>query len=439
MKPVCKTTHRQLTAGTCPWCSCDITDGVEVERSDDVSETSDRVWNVLVLSEDLDADDAELRLATVGNLLSDGPPGDVAIPLLNKALNDQDEQVRGHACQALSRLGHELPDAKATDLESQVTGSNDELALRLLLIGYYFLGQRHSKAAEAARLSHILWLIEHAPAFKTVGTPYCFVFSKSDPEGYERAKQLWLSRIQTCPRDTAILANAAQFFTLNDTTLSEKLLTQGEALEPENPHWPEQLGRLYSLKSRGCNEQDTTLAAKSFAAYENAEQVRSSQEAPKDKDDDDEARAILSRLHALPALARSAFDACEFEQAANYASELLEMANNTELREFFRNDGDAIHQGNLVLGRVALEMGELEQSKIHLLASGKTSGSPSLSSFGPNMSLAKELLGRGERDVVLDYFVLCSQFWKSGADRLGTWTEDVKQGNVPDFSANLRY
>jgi len=62
-----------------------------------------------------------------------------------------------------------------------------------------------------------------------------------------------------------------------------------------------------------------------------------------------------------------------------------------------------------------------------------------MNSFGPNMSLARDLLEQGERDVVLQYFDLCRNFWKMGQDQLDHWTKDVKAGNMPDFGANLVY
>lgn len=438
MKPVCRVTHRQLQRGTCPWCDCQIIEGHAAADSDDTGQASDRVWNIDVLTADLEDQNRELRMATVNNFLSHGPSIDVAIPLLAKALNDSDDRVREHASQALSRLGHDLPHAQAVELESQVTSSNDELALRLLLVGHYFPGKRQSKAAETVRFDHILWLIENAAEFETTGSPFCVVLKRSDPDRYEQAQCLWLSKVQANPNNAKILANAASFFTLNDATLSEKLLKQGQGLEPENPYWAERLGRLYSLETRGKSQNDVTMAAKSFAAFEEAEKVRASQQV-RDDPRIDKAQAVLSRLHALPALARSAFDASEFEQAANYASELLTLTNSTDLPEFFRNDGDAIHQGNLVLGRVALEMGDIDRAKRHLLASGRTKGSPSLCSFGPNMSLAKDLLERGEREVVLEYFELCSRFWESHADRLDAWAKETEEGKIPDFGANLRY
>jgi hypothetical protein len=54
------------------------------------------------------------------------------------------------------------------------------------------------------------------------------------------------------------------------------------------------------------------------------------------------------------------------------------------------------------------------------------------------MTLAKELLEKGQTEVVLEYFDLCAKFWRY-QPRLSEWTIAVKQGAIPDFGANLDY
>lgn len=92
-----------------------------------------------------------------------------------------------------------------------------------------------------------------------------------------------------------------------------------------------------------------------------------------------------------------------------------------------------------MLGRIALKEGKTEEAKQHLIAAGKSPGSPTMDTFGPNMSLARDLLKMGERDVVLQYFELCRAFWKDDFGKLNEWSRDVKAGKIPDFGANLVY
>jgi len=74
-----------------------------------------------------------------------------------------------------------------------------------------------------------------------------------------------------------------------------------------------------------------------------------------------------------------------------------------------------------------------------LMTSATTTGSPQLNSFGPNMSLAQDLLVQGERDAVLEFFARCRSFWKMGQKKLDEWTATVKGGGTPEFGANLLY
>jgi hypothetical protein len=142
------------------------------------------------------------------------------------------------------------------------------------------------------------------------------------------------------------------------------------------------------------------------------------------------------RFYALPAAAKKALENGETEKARKLATELLGRASE---HSDDWNCGNAIHHGNLVLGRIALAKGDVAEAKKRLLAAADTKGSPQMNSFGPNMQLAKELLAKGEKDVVLQYFERCAIFWKMGGDRLATWTEEVRKGKTPDFGANLLY
>jgi TonB family protein len=142
------------------------------------------------------------------------------------------------------------------------------------------------------------------------------------------------------------------------------------------------------------------------------------------------------RSYALSELAKAALAGGNDDKAGDYAKELLGTAarypNNW-------NYGNALHNGNMILGRVSLRRGDVPSARHYLLKSGQTPGSPQLGSFGPNVTLAKELLDIKERDTVLQYFALCKSFWKMGGQKLDDWSEIVRLGGMPDFGANLLY
>ena len=144
----------------------------------------------------------------------------------------------------------------------------------------------------------------------------------------------------------------------------------------------------------------------------------------------------VNRFYALERLARAAFAAGDYNKSEAYAMELLAMA--PEYRQDW-NYGNAIYYGSMWMGRVALARDHnISGARNALLAAGRTTGSPQLNSFGPNMTLAKDLLDLGERDTVLAFFVLCRDFWKRGK-ALDEWTAAIQDGRAPNFGANLLY
>jgi len=148
------------------------------------------------------------------------------------------------------------------------------------------------------------------------------------------------------------------------------------------------------------------------------------------------AKTTEERFYALNDAAKESFVVGKIEDAQKYAQELM-----TLLPKFQGdwNYGNAVQDANLVLGRIALREGRIDDSKRHLIEAGKSPGSPQMNTFGPNMSLAKDLLEKGEREVVVEYFNLCVKFWEMQDGRLDKWSQQVKDGKIPDFGANLVY
>jgi hypothetical protein len=138
----------------------------------------------------------------------------------------------------------------------------------------------------------------------------------------------------------------------------------------------------------------------------------------------------MRRSERLDELALLAAKIGDSAKAKTYATDLLAAAQRDKGGW---NYGNAIHDGHVVLGLVALHNDDILTADRELLEAGKTTGSPQMNSFGPNMTLAQELLNKGERNTVLDYFELCRKFWKSGATRLDSWSDAVRNGGTPSL------
>lgn len=202
-------------------------------------------------------------------------------------------------------------------------------------------------------------------------------------------------------------------------TSTERRLEEKQAQEPDNPVLAEKLATLYVWrKHRSVGETRQEQALKAFSWYERAYHLTTDN---------------LHKLGMLDKLAKLACDAFVDEKAAEYATELRRSLS----QQPNYGQGSAVHDSNLVLGRLALRTGKIAEAKKYLLKAGRTSGGPGLDTGGPSMILAQELLERGERETVLQYFALCATFWKMDYGKLKQWTKQVQDGQSPDFGKQL--
>jgi hypothetical protein len=147
--------------------------------------------------------------------------------------------------------------------------------------------------------------------------------------------------------------------------------------------------------------------------------------------------AGIQRFYVLADLAKTAFNLGEIEKAEAFACELLQEAPKYP-QDW--NYGNALYYGNFVLGRIALRRGDTLAAGKYLVEAAHTPGSPQLNSFGPNVTLAKELLEMGVTAPVLEYFALCKNFWKMDRGQLDDWSATVRRGSAPKFfGGNLNY
>lgn len=333
--------------------------------------------------------------------------------------NPCQQQTSQKVAEPLLYSGRVLSSQEADNLESRLSTDPSDLAAHVSLIGYYFSkdGSTDGSIIQKKR-GHILWLIQNHPDSQLHKNPVARLYV--DKEGFEQAEQLWLKQVAAFKGNSAVLSNAINFVLIQDKPLAEKLLKQAAAAEPRDAQWPRRLGELYGLQMyRASDDTRRKMALLSYEQYEQAYGLTTEKQ---------------QRFYLLATLAKAALAAGDVTRAKTLAVELLDQAKT--MKDDW-NYGNAIHHGHIILGRIALLSGNIDEAKEHLIEAGKTPGSPQLDSFGPNMTLAKDLLEKGEAEVVIQYFLLCANFWKTHQEILNKWTSLVKQGGIPDFGANI--
>ena len=325
----------------------------------------------------------------------------------------QDEAVRQ---QLIELLPGWLPQEELETLEARLESVPHDLEVRQRLVGYY-KPRVFDASARHGYNRHLLWMIRNTPEADVLGYPGSGIQPFLDPESYQAGKDAWLRHIQREPGNVKFLGHAARFLSpFQDRDLIIDYLKAAQSIDTDNPDWPYALGQLYL---RGMMFGGTSNPAQALEQFRQAYDL---------------AENDMRRSHFLGNLVEAAFEAKRHDDVRSYATTMLDTGASTQFGP--RN----VHHAHTVLGRVALAEDDVELAKYHLIEATRIPESSSAASRemmqlqGPDMRLASELLKRGEREVVLEYFDLCATFWQS--DRLDDWTAVVKAGGMPDFRFN---
>lgn len=335
--------------------------------------------------------------------------------------------ISGDGSVAAAEQGQQLTPAAADALEKTLQATPADLNAREQLVGYYFIATAlvPSKAGlngpTISRDGHLLWLIQNSPGLELLGTsPVGVIQPAPDTAGYLAARAMWSGEAGVAAAP-AIRGNAGIFFAQTDDPRAEGLLAAAEAGDTQNPSWPGALGDLYARRARHSPSGSPVVQQAARSAVRELEKAWSLSGGANDDP-------------RLSQLAKIAVVAGQNDKAVQYATVLLNTfklgAGQSPL-----SVGGPIHDGNMVLGQVALRKGDRAGAEQYLLKAGATPGSPQLDQFGPNFSLARDLLLAGSRSVVLQYCDEVSKFW--GDPRLAAWRAAIAAGRTPDFGDNL--
>lgn len=139
----------------------------------------------------------------------------------------------------------------------------------------------------------------------------------------------------------------------------------------------------------------------------------------------------LNRFYSLDEQITTAYKANDFGKVKELAKE------NLGLAAVYRcnwNFGNAIHDTNRVLGLVSLKSGDIDRAAGYLLKAGKSTGSPQLNSFGPELDLANELLQLGKVDAVKSYLKDIKSFWEMDNGQVDAWLTEIEKGGKPQLN-----
>lgn len=302
-----------------------------------------------------------------------------------------------------------------------------------LLRHYFHVDVEGTKTNVAARTRHRLWFVVNHPEMNSRDIyPLLAPTDLFGDNEYELLKAAWLKQVETRGNDKAVRLNAADFFDSMEWQTAEKILLDGERLDPESYEFPLELAEIYrrQRKKSETPEEKSKFLARSFAAGERAlVLLKRARSAERDS----------NRAELLPALVQEAFELEKLELAKTLATELvLEFGSTTAQRRF----DTAAHTANIIFGRIALREGDLAKAKEYLLISIRAPLRDEASNLVPDLKLAQELFAKGEKETVSEYLKLCGELsnfkkyknlYDTQINALKLWQEQIKQGKTPSF------
>jgi hypothetical protein len=280
---------------------------------------------------------------------------------------------------------------------------------------------------EKIRARHALWLAENAPRAPLAAHPLCHFQMTKSP--YAELSSIWRRHVAAEPADPTLLAHAISFFWDANEQFADELVARAEVLFPGDMRW---------IRFRQERRADELHREHRLQPFRDSRLIPAGEEGS--TGDDRRAQKRLAEMEALLResdpeaawlfrLRRIAADLSlalgDLHRARAHAEQLL-VSGPDELRL-----GDPVHDGHLLLGRIALREDDVDRARAHLILAGEAGGKGLFAFFGPNLRLAIDLLARGESEVVIRYLTLCRAFWERAP--IDEWIAAIRAGESPNF------
>ncbi|NRA60205.1 MAG: hypothetical protein HRU25_04700 [Psychrobium sp.] len=183
---------------------------------------------------------------------------------------------------------------------------------------------------------------------------------------------------------------------------------------------------VYATQYNGCSDpQYISYVAKRIAFYDKLDRERYEKEKSALTVPFENLSYIANKIYLFSNTVASArFD------TPQVALRHINAYQSTQMPIF--RSGDIIHRTNIAKAWLAMTANDLDKTINLLMASTKTSGSAVLKSFGPDVTIIRELYQRGKSAPVIDYLNAVQQFWPrdSSHEIISVWRKLISK-NCP--------
>lgn len=208
-----------------------------------------------------------------GVACSQNPPALAPDPELAATLKKDQERVTAW------EAARDLTLPQVAELEARIASNPDDLDVTQQLLTFYTQsGQRLMgwNRMVAARRVHLLRIIERHPESEMTWWP---LNQRLDPEGWAKARALWLKQLAAPTVSSRVFNNAARFFAISEKPMAEQILLRARGVDPDGPQprvtdrvyspgWSYQLGRLYARAIVGSDDEMLGYVVRSVSLAE---------------------------------------------------------------------------------------------------------------------------------------------------------------------------
>lgn len=299
--------------------------------------------------------------------------------------------------------GWKMSPKDAAETEALLKQNPKDTSSRASIIAYYE-NNREDAASQKSLHRHRVLLIQNAPdaASSIYLGEWTDEEDRTKPEFVE-LKNEWLKQVAANKNSSEIRINAVGFLAALEPAAAEKLLREGQAIEPENLEYADSLIGLFlsnieRLDRRyDAQEKPVTLAAIDDEAKKLLAEIERRLSLFKTEGF---LKEVPERLNLLVKAAKVALELGDHAKAKKYAETILADFITAEPDE---DDNKAIFHGNMLLARVAVREKNLAVAKERLFKSLDFVKVGDWKISEPELDVLAELLGAGEKTTVIEY------------------------------------